>query len=63
MHEAAKYFITEVYLSLNVQNSISVLHSKELDTKMFKEKIKNFYSTCVSYLNQWTEILGFAIDI
>ena len=29
-------------LSFNAQNSIPVLHLKELDIKMFKEKVKTF---------------------
>ena len=48
--------MSQVFLSLNAYNSISVLHSKELDINMFKENVKNFYRTCVSYLNQWDEI-------
>ena len=38
------------FLLLNAQNSISVLHLKELDLKMFKEKLKNFYRT---FINQF----------
>ena len=51
----------EIFLRLNTQNSFSALYSKEPNIKMFKEKVKNFYRICVSYLNQWDEIEGFAI--
>ena len=51
----------EVFLSLNAQNIISVLHSKELELKMFKEQVKNFCRICVSYRNQWDVIERFAI--
>ena len=40
----------EVFLTLNEQNSISVLHLKERDIKMFKEKVKTFYRTFINYL-------------
>ena len=42
-----KYFYPLMYNKY----SISVLQSKALDIKMFKKnKIKNFYRTCISYL-------------
>ena len=40
----------KVFLSVNAQNSIAVLHLNELNIKMFKENVKNFYRNFISYL-------------
>ena len=48
--------LNELFLSLNAQNSISVLQSIQPDINVFKEKIKR-----VSHLNQSDDIEEFAI--